>query len=51
MQIYREGRINENDYRKLEEMHQRCLLAERSKDDLQLRLKTAENKIKQLEIK
>ncbi|XP_044786368.2 sodium channel and clathrin linker 1 isoform X5 [Bubalus bubalis] len=48
--IYREGRINENDYRKLEEMHQRCLLAERSKDDLQLRLKTAENKIKQLEI-
>uniref|UniRef100_A0AAA9T232 Sodium channel and clathrin linker 1 n=2 Tax=Bos TaxID=9903 RepID=A0AAA9T232_BOVIN len=48
--IYREGRINENDYRKLEEMHQRCLVAERSKDDLQLRLKTAENKIKQLEI-
>eukprot|EP00069_Balaena_mysticetus_P015587 bmy_09278T0 len=31
-------------------MHQRCLVAERSKDDLQLRLKTAENKIKQLEI-
>ncbi|KAM9086792.1 sodium channel and clathrin linker 1 isoform 4-T5 [Megaptera novaeangliae] len=48
--IYLEGRINENDYRKLEEMHQRCLVAERSKDDLQLRLKTAENKIKQLEI-
>ncbi|KAF5923365.1 hypothetical protein HPG69_006534 [Diceros bicornis minor] len=49
-QIYREGRVNESDYRKLEEMHQRCLVAERSKDDLQLRLKTAENKIKQLEI-
>uniref|UniRef100_A0A7N5JGP6 Sodium channel and clathrin linker 1 n=1 Tax=Ailuropoda melanoleuca TaxID=9646 RepID=A0A7N5JGP6_AILME len=48
--IYREGRVNEGDYRKLEEMHQRCLVAERSKDDLQLRLKTAENKIKQLEI-
>ncbi|KAM5255585.1 sodium channel and clathrin linker 1 isoform 1-T1 [Ctenodactylus gundi] len=47
---YREGRGNENDYRKLEEMHQRCLAAERSKDDLQLRLKTAENRIKQLEI-
>ncbi|MXQ82195.1 hypothetical protein E5288_WYG007962 [Bos mutus] len=30
VQIYREGRINENDYRKLEEMHQRCLVAERS---------------------
>ncbi|XP_004466313.1 sodium channel and clathrin linker 1 [Dasypus novemcinctus] len=48
--IYREGRGNESDYRKLEEMLQRCLIAERSKDDLQLRLKTAENRIKQLEI-
>ncbi|XP_045408244.1 sodium channel and clathrin linker 1 isoform X2 [Lemur catta] len=48
--IYREGRENESDYRKLEEMHQRCLVAERSKDDLQLRLKRAENRIKQLEI-
>ncbi|XP_045654943.1 sodium channel and clathrin linker 1 isoform X4 [Ursus americanus] len=48
--IYREGRVNESDYRKLEEMHQRCLVAERSKDDLQLRLKATENKIKQLEI-
>uniref|UniRef100_A0A4X2MEW0 Sodium channel and clathrin linker 1 n=1 Tax=Vombatus ursinus TaxID=29139 RepID=A0A4X2MEW0_VOMUR len=48
--IYREGRGNEDDYRKLEEMHQRCLIAERAKDDLQLRLKTAQNRIKQLEI-
>ncbi|XP_072793689.1 sodium channel and clathrin linker 1 isoform X2 [Vicugna pacos] len=48
--IYHEGRINESDYRKLEEMHQRCLVAECSKDDLQLRLKSAENKIKQLEM-
>ncbi|XP_023372349.1 sodium channel and clathrin linker 1 [Otolemur garnettii] len=48
--VYREGRGNENDYRKLEEMHQRCLVAERSKDDLQLTLKRAENRIKQLEI-
>uniref|UniRef100_A0A8I5ZLA1 Sodium channel and clathrin linker 1 n=1 Tax=Rattus norvegicus TaxID=10116 RepID=A0A8I5ZLA1_RAT len=48
--IYREGKQDEGDYRKLEEMHQRCLAAERSKDDLQLRLKTAENRIKQLEI-
>ncbi|XP_053436162.1 sodium channel and clathrin linker 1 isoform X1 [Nycticebus coucang] len=48
--IYREGRGNENDYRKLEEMHQRWLVAERSKDDLQLTLKRAENRIKQLEI-
>ncbi|XP_051675846.2 sodium channel and clathrin linker 1 isoform X3 [Oryctolagus cuniculus] len=51
LQIYREGRVNESDYRKLEEMHQRCLAAERSKDDLQLRLKRAENRLKQLEMK
>ncbi|XP_012328420.2 sodium channel and clathrin linker 1 isoform X1 [Aotus nancymaae] len=48
--IYREGRGNESDYRKLEEMHQRFLVAERSKDNLQLRLTRAENRIKQLEI-
>ncbi|KAL6092896.1 hypothetical protein STEG23_027592, partial [Scotinomys teguina] len=48
--IYREGKQDESDYRKLEEMHQRCLAAERSKDDLQLRLKSAENRIKQLEM-
>ncbi|XP_036169551.1 sodium channel and clathrin linker 1 isoform X2 [Myotis myotis] len=48
--VYREGKVNENHHRKLEEMHQRCLVAECSKDDLQLRLKTAENKLKQLEI-
>ncbi|XP_063561613.1 sodium channel and clathrin linker 1 isoform X3 [Gorilla gorilla gorilla] len=50
LQIYREGRGNESDYRKLEEMHQRFLVSERSKDDLQLRLTRAENRIKQLEI-
>ncbi|XP_040822694.1 sodium channel and clathrin linker 1 [Ochotona curzoniae] len=48
--VYREGRVNEGDYRKLEQMHQRCLAAERSKDDLQLKLKRAENKLKQLEM-
>ncbi|XP_042526422.1 sodium channel and clathrin linker 1 [Dipodomys spectabilis] len=47
---YREGRGSGEDYRKLEEMHRRCLAAERSKDDLQLSLKRAENRIKQLEI-
>uniref|UniRef100_A0A8C0GRS1 Sodium channel and clathrin linker 1 n=1 Tax=Chelonoidis abingdonii TaxID=106734 RepID=A0A8C0GRS1_CHEAB len=34
--IYHEGRGSECDYRKLEELHQRCLIAERAKDDLQL---------------
>ncbi|XP_050802409.1 sodium channel and clathrin linker 1 isoform X1 [Gopherus flavomarginatus] len=48
--IYREGRGSEYDYRKLEELHQRCLIAERTKDDLQLCLQAARNKIKQLEM-
>ncbi|XP_062991589.1 sodium channel and clathrin linker 1 isoform X2 [Elgaria multicarinata webbii] len=48
--IYREGRGNEGDYRKLEELYQRCLNAERTKDDLQLSLQSAQNKIKQLEM-
>ncbi|XP_067386339.1 sodium channel and clathrin linker 1 isoform X2 [Emydura macquarii macquarii] len=48
--IYREGRGSECDYRKLEELHQRCLIAERAKDDLQLCLQAARNKIKQLEM-
>nr|XP_020637195.1 sodium channel and clathrin linker 1 isoform X2 [Pogona vitticeps] len=48
--IYREGRGNEGDYRKLEELHQRCLIAERAKDDLQLSLQKAQNKIKQQEM-
>nr|XP_048703291.1 sodium channel and clathrin linker 1 isoform X2 [Caretta caretta] len=48
--IYREGRGSECDYRKLEELHQRCLIAERTKDDLQLCLQAAQNKIKQLEM-
>uniref|UniRef100_A0A8C0H397 Sodium channel and clathrin linker 1 n=1 Tax=Chelonoidis abingdonii TaxID=106734 RepID=A0A8C0H397_CHEAB len=50
LQIYHEGRGSECDYRKLEELHQRCLIAERAKDDLQLRLQAARNKIKQLEM-
>ncbi|KAM9142361.1 sodium channel and clathrin linker 1 isoform 1-T2 [Pangshura tecta] len=48
--IYREGRGSECDYRKVEELHQRCLIAERTKDDLQLCLQSARNKIKQLEM-
>ncbi|XP_031799951.1 sodium channel and clathrin linker 1 isoform X3 [Sarcophilus harrisii] len=48
--IYRESRGNEGDCRKLEDMHQRCILAEHTMDNLQLQLKTAQNRIKQLEI-
>ncbi|XP_053109293.1 sodium channel and clathrin linker 1 isoform X2 [Hemicordylus capensis] len=48
--IYREGRGNEGDFRKLEELHQRCLVAERAKDELQLSLQTVQNKVRQLEM-
>ncbi|XP_068135986.1 sodium channel and clathrin linker 1 [Hyperolius riggenbachi] len=48
--VYREGRVNEKDYRKLEELQQRCLIAERNKDDLQISLRGAQKKIKQLEL-
>lgn len=47
--MYQDGRGNESDNKKLEELHQRCLVAERAKDDLQLSLQTAQNKIRQLE--
>lgn len=48
--VYQEGRGNEKDYRKLEELQQRCLIAERCKDDLQISLRVVQKKIKQLEL-
>ncbi|XP_077156432.1 sodium channel and clathrin linker 1 [Paroedura picta] len=48
--VYSEGRGNESDDRKLEELYQRCLSAERAKDDLERSLQTALNKIRQLEV-
>ncbi|XP_018415795.1 PREDICTED: sodium channel and clathrin linker 1 [Nanorana parkeri] len=48
--VYREGRVSEKDYRKLEELQQRCLIAERSKDDLQISLRAVQKKIKQLQL-
>ncbi|XP_042322489.1 sodium channel and clathrin linker 1 isoform X2 [Sceloporus undulatus] len=48
--IYCERRGNEGDYRKQEELYQRCLVAERAKDDLQLSLQTAQNRIRHLEM-
>ncbi|XP_051893555.1 sodium channel and clathrin linker 1 isoform X2 [Pristis pectinata] len=48
--IYRNGTGNEEDHRKIDELHQRCLNAERSKDDLQISLQAAQNKIRKLEM-
>ncbi|XP_041123693.1 sodium channel and clathrin linker 1 [Polyodon spathula] len=48
--MYREGRGTEADYRKMDELHQRCLNAERAKDDLQITLQAMQNKIRKLEM-
>ncbi|NXF86704.1 SCLT1 protein, partial [Eubucco bourcierii] len=48
--IYREDRGREFDSRKLEQLHQKYLLAETAKGDLQLSLQTTQNKLKQLEM-
>ncbi|XP_066576250.1 sodium channel and clathrin linker 1 [Amia ocellicauda] len=48
--VYRDGRGGEAEYRKIDELHQRCLNAERSKDDLQISLQAAQNKIRKLEM-
>ncbi|XP_078394708.1 sodium channel and clathrin linker 1 [Cetorhinus maximus] len=48
--LYRNGTGTEEDHRKVDELHQRCLNAERSKDDLQISLQTAQNKIKKFEM-
>uniref|UniRef100_A0A8D2Q2A1 Sodium channel and clathrin linker 1 n=1 Tax=Zosterops lateralis melanops TaxID=1220523 RepID=A0A8D2Q2A1_ZOSLA len=48
--IYREHRDHESDSRKLEQLHQKYLLAEAAKDDLQRSLQMTQNKLKQLEI-
>ncbi|NWU32428.1 SCLT1 protein, partial [Dyaphorophyia castanea] len=48
--IYREHRAHESNSRQLEQLHQKYLLAEAAKDDLQLSLQTIQNKLKQLEM-
>ncbi|NXF30637.1 SCLT1 protein, partial [Nyctibius bracteatus] len=50
VKIYREYRGHEYDDRKLEQLHQKYLLAETTKSDLQLSLQTTQNKLKQLEM-
>ncbi|NXH89887.1 SCLT1 protein, partial [Edolisoma coerulescens] len=48
--IYREHRAHESNSRQLEQLHQKYLLAEAAKDELQLSLQTIQNKLKQLEM-
>ncbi|NXI37073.1 SCLT1 protein, partial [Galbula dea] len=48
--LYREDRRHESDCKKLEQLHQKYLLAETARGDLQLSLQTTQNKLKQLEM-
>ncbi|NXX87925.1 SCLT1 protein, partial [Centropus bengalensis] len=48
--IYREDRGRDSDNRNLEQLHQKYLLTETMKGDLQLSLQTTQNKLKQLEM-
>ncbi|NWY21585.1 SCLT1 protein, partial [Aphelocoma coerulescens] len=48
--VYREHRAHESNSRQLEQLHQKYILAEAAKDDLQLSLQMIQNKLKQLEM-
>ncbi|KAL6467367.1 hypothetical protein MHYP_G00251710 [Metynnis hypsauchen] len=48
--VYREGRCGEPELRKLEALHQRCLNAERLKEEMELTLHTTQSSMKKLEM-
>ncbi|XP_072563205.1 sodium channel and clathrin linker 1 [Paramormyrops kingsleyae] len=48
--MYRDGKAGEPEYRKIDTLHERCLGAERLKDDLQITLQTMQNKMKKMEM-
>ncbi|TRY85758.1 hypothetical protein DNTS_031931 [Danionella cerebrum] len=48
--VYKEGRAGEPEMRKLEALHQRCLNAERLKDEMQLTLNSTKTAMKKMEM-
>ncbi|XP_017543438.2 sodium channel and clathrin linker 1 isoform X2 [Pygocentrus nattereri] len=48
--VYREGRCGEPELRKLEALHQRCLNAERLKEEMELTLHSTQSNMKKLEM-
>lgn len=48
--VYKEGRVGEPEMRKMEALHQRCLNAERLKDEMQLAFNSTKNKMKKMEM-
>ncbi|KAI3352270.1 hypothetical protein L3Q82_005249 [Scortum barcoo] len=47
--VYKEGRA-EPEFRKIDTLHQRCLNAERMKEDMSLTLQSTQNKLKKMEM-
>uniref|UniRef100_A0A8C1VRV7 Sodium channel and clathrin linker 1 n=1 Tax=Cyprinus carpio TaxID=7962 RepID=A0A8C1VRV7_CYPCA len=48
--VYKEGQVGEPEMRKMEALHQRCLNAERLKDETQLILNSTKNKMNKMEM-
>ncbi|XP_063075675.1 sodium channel and clathrin linker 1 isoform X1 [Engraulis encrasicolus] len=48
--MYKEGRSGEPEFRKMEVLHQRCLNAERLKDDIHLTLQSTQTKMKKMKM-
>ncbi|XP_026122712.1 LOW QUALITY PROTEIN: sodium channel and clathrin linker 1-like [Carassius auratus] len=48
--VYKEGRVGEPEMRKMQALHQRCINAERLKDETQLTLNSTKNKMKKMEL-
>lgn len=47
--VYKEGRA-EPEFRKIDALHQRCLNAERMKDDMSLTLQNTQKKLKKMDM-
>lgn len=49
-QVYKEGRAEPAEFRKIDALHQRCLNAERLKEDVSLTLQSTQNKLKKMDM-
>ena len=47
--MYKEGRA-EPEFRKIDALHQRCLEADRMRDDMTITLQSTQNKLKKLDM-
>uniref|UniRef100_A0A3P8VSD7 Sodium channel and clathrin linker 1 n=1 Tax=Cynoglossus semilaevis TaxID=244447 RepID=A0A3P8VSD7_CYNSE len=49
-EVYKEGRAEPAEFRKIDALHQRCLNAERLKEDVSLTLQSTQNKLKKMDM-